>query len=182
MVKLDIGCGRAAVEGFQSVDIRKEANPDYCFDVRHVPWPFDDESVDEVRCSHLLEHLTGEERIDFFNELYRIMKLGSVAQIITPAPFTHRYMQDPLHKFPMVVQEFYNYLNAKARHELHIEYYPITCNFSWTAFYKDDPLHEGENAYKKHSMQERRHNVNTQYDLVVTLVKLKPDEGIENAA
>jgi len=46
-------------------------------DVR-TKWPFDDDSIDEIHCSHFIEHLTAPERIHFVNEAYRVMKKGDL--------------------------------------------------------------------------------------------------------
>lgn len=72
-MKLDIGCGEHCQEGFEGVDIApcKGASiavpagepPRKHPDVKHVmnflafPWPFHDESVDEVFSSHVIEHI-----------------------------------------------------------------------------------------------------------------------------
>jgi hypothetical protein len=45
-----------------------------------------------------LEHLDGSERIDFFNELWRILKDGSGALITTPYAWNNRAIGDPTHK------------------------------------------------------------------------------------
>lgn len=180
IVRLDIGCGQNKREGFFGVDISKNVNPDYCFDVRKTPWPFEDNSIDEIYASHFVEHLDGTERISFFNEAYRVMKspkigddgveIKSTMTVITPAPFTHRYMQDPTHKFPMVVQEFYNYLHEESRKAMGVNHYPITCNFEWNGFFQEQPeAVAGRNdEYKQHAA---RHLINTLLDLVVTLTK-----------
>jgi len=169
-LRLNLGSGPKPIKGFKSVDIRKDLNPDYCFDVTKFPWPFKNNSVDEVRCSHMLEHIDGKDRFPFFNELYRVMKMGAKAQFTTPAPFTHRYMQDPFHAFPMIVQEFYHYLHAPSREHLGVEWYPITCNFEWEGYYADDADNLCTNP--NDTQDRRRHNINTQYDLVVTLKKI----------
>lgn len=171
LLNLDIGCGETPREGFKGIDISSDVKPDYCLDIRKTPWPFKNESVSEVHCSHFLEHLDGMERISFFNELYRVMKTGATALFITPAPFTHRYMQDPTHKFPMVVQEFYNYLSKNARDGMRLTHYPLTCNFEWSGFFHENPeATAGRNdEYKQFA---GRHYINSLLDLQVTLKKI----------
>jgi hypothetical protein len=56
------------------------------------------DSVDEIYCSHMVEHLTWPERISFFNELGRIMKKGATGKIITPHWSSARYYGDPTHQ------------------------------------------------------------------------------------
>lgn len=176
-IRLNLGCGTGRtnergepLEGYTHIDISKDCNPDIVMDINKYPWPFKDESVNEAFCSHFLEHLDGMERIKFFNELYRVMKPNAVIKIITPAPFTHRYMQDPTHKFPIIVQEFYNYLNKDARKAMGIEHYPITANFEWSGFFQDNPeLMTGRNDEFRNF--HARHSINSLLDLVVTLTR-----------
>lgn len=176
-LKLNIGCGTCRtndrgelLEGYTHIDMSKDCNPDMVLDVTRLPWPFEDESVSEVYCSHFLEHLDGIERIAFFNELYRVMKSGATIKVITPAPFTHRYMQDPTHKFPMVVQEFYNYLHRESRKAMGVDHYPIHCNFEWGGLFIDNPeLMNGRNDEFRNF--HARHSINALMDLVVTLTR-----------
>lgn len=170
-LKLDLGCGKFPREGFKGVDVSSEVKADYVHDLKVYPWPFKDNSVEEVHCSHFLEHLDGIERIAFFNELYRIMKPNAQATFITPAPFTHRYMQDPTHKFPMVVQEFYNYLHAESRKSMGLEHYPLKCNFEWSGRFNIDPTSGLTGRNDEYIADRSRYNINVLADLIVILVK-----------
>lgn len=53
------------------------------WDVR-MGLPLPDNSVDLIRMSHLIEHLTLEEAHNLFSEIYRILKPGGLARISTP--------------------------------------------------------------------------------------------------
>jgi len=54
-----------------------------CWDLRRgIPWP--DSSVDLIRCSHLLEHLTLQEAKNLLVEMFRVLKPGGIARIATP--------------------------------------------------------------------------------------------------
>ena len=81
-MRLDLGCGKNPREGFVGVDVRDFGQEIVC-DLRGT-WKWEDASVDEVNCSHFVEHLTGAERVNFFNELYRVMKPKATAFIVTP--------------------------------------------------------------------------------------------------
>lgn len=166
-------------EGFVGIDISPDAKASIVHDVRVTPWPFTDNSVEEIYCAHFFEHLDGIERMAFMNEAFRVMKtpyekdgvtIKSSITIITPAPFTHRYMQDPTHKFPMVVQESYNYFNKAAREQMGLKHYPIICDFDWTGFFQENPeAVGGRNDEYKHFAA--KHYINALLDLVVTLTK-----------
>jgi hypothetical protein len=58
-LRLDLGCGSTPKEGFDGVDISPNAKAKYVHDLNKMPWPFHDNSVDEVFSSHLLEHIPG---------------------------------------------------------------------------------------------------------------------------
>lgn len=142
-IKLDIGCGKNKQAGFVGIDIYDFPGVDIVADLRQhtwaaekvledmkprmVPftskahgdrWMFASDSVDQVHCSHFLEHLTnfGDrwERVYFFNELHRIMKVGATCQMIFPHWASNRYYGDPTHKEPFSEMGFY-YLNRAWR-------------------------------------------------------------------
>ena len=79
-LRIDIGCGVRCIEGFAGID-SMDFGQKYIHDVRKG-MPFEDNSVDEVHSSHFVEHLTGPERVMFFNELYRVMKIGAIGCIL----------------------------------------------------------------------------------------------------
>lgn len=115
-MKLDLGCGPNKKEGFIGVDILPfDGKVDQVVDLRVAPWPWENESVDEIHCSHFLEHLTGAERITFFNELYRVMKKDAKGMIITPHWSSGRAYGDMTHQWPPVVEMFWYYLDKSWR-------------------------------------------------------------------
>ncbi len=97
-VRLDLACGQVCAEGFDGVEIEQLPGVKYVHDLNVYPWPFATDSVDEARCSHYIEHLDGDEAMDFFVELHRILKPGSGAIIITPFGGHARAWQDFTHK------------------------------------------------------------------------------------
>jgi SAM-dependent methyltransferase len=104
-MKLDLGCGTQK-RGVDWVGCDSVAFPgvDKVFDLGTDIWPFDDNSVDEAYCSHVLEHLTNHngrwERVHFFNELSRVLKPEAKCQVIIPYWNSTRYYGDPTHKEP----------------------------------------------------------------------------------
>jgi hypothetical protein len=168
MIKLDIGCGPRKQEGFTGVDIQVFPGVDVVHDVRITPWPWEDSSVDEVFSSHFLEHLSGEERIGFFNELHRVMKPQAKAVIITP-DWSHACAYgDPTHKWPPLSGWYQLYLNKQWRdiNAPHVEY---TCDFDWVVGGSwDEWLNVRNQETRIFAMG---HYINSQRDLHVTLVK-----------
>lgn len=114
MVKLDIGCGKNKREGFIGVDQYPMENVDVVMDVREV-WPYENDSVDEVHSSHFVEHLTGVERVKFYNELHRVMKVGAKATIIVPHWASNRAYGDFTHQWPPVSEMSFYYLSKEWR-------------------------------------------------------------------
>ena len=56
-LKLNLGCGKRRREGFINVDSQPGCQPDLVLDLEALPWPWADDSVDEVDLIHVLEHL-----------------------------------------------------------------------------------------------------------------------------
>jgi len=79
-LRLNIGCGRRTIPGWVNVDAY--GNPDVKHDLGVFPWPFEDDSVDEILASHILEHLT--DWWGAFKECARILKPGGRLEIRVP--------------------------------------------------------------------------------------------------
>lgn len=79
-MKLNMGGVKGEKEGFKIVSLIDDA--DYKHDLNDYPLPFDDDSIDEIRASHILEHM--KEPLDFLQECNRIMKPGAIITIIVP--------------------------------------------------------------------------------------------------
>ena len=115
-MKLDIGCGKNKKEGFTGIDQYDMPGVDIVSDLTKK-WPVEDDSVEEVHCSHFVEHLTAKQRIHFYNELYRVMKTGAKATIIAPHWGSNRAYGDPTHQWPPVSEMSFFYLSRKWREE-----------------------------------------------------------------
>lgn len=114
-MKLNLGSGKSKLEGFIGVDIKQFPEVEVVHDLGKVRWPFDDDSCDEAVASHFLEHLSGKERIFFFNELFRVLKRGAKCTIVTPHWASTRAYGDVTHQWPPVSEFFYFYLSKAWR-------------------------------------------------------------------
>ena len=130
-MKLDLGCGKNKKDGFIGVDSRDFEGVDQIVDLTG-PWPWEDGSVDEVHCSHFVEHLTAPQRIHFVNELYRVLKPEGKAQVITPHWASTRAYGDLTHQWPPVCEMWFYYLSKdwRAVNAPHNDQY--TCDFAAT--------------------------------------------------
>jgi len=75
-IKLNLGSGENEMEGYINLDaIRGE----------HIyPLSYPDNSIDEVRASHVLEHFPHGQVLDVLKEWYRIIKPGGSIKIAVP--------------------------------------------------------------------------------------------------
>jgi predicted SAM-dependent methyltransferase len=80
MIKVNLGAGKDLKKDFINVYVVEDAEVKHDLDV--YPYPFKSNSVDYINCSNVLEHL--KEPMDFFKEVYRILKKGGRARIQVP--------------------------------------------------------------------------------------------------
>lgn len=98
-LRLNLGSGQRPLDGFVNVDKYAAANPDVVHDLESFPWPWEDGSVDEVFCCHVMEHL-GEDvetYLGIWREVYRVMKHGAVLTVVVPHPRCDDFTNDPTH-------------------------------------------------------------------------------------
>jgi len=79
-MKLNLGCGNKKLEGYVNVDAC--GVPDVVCDLSVFPWPWLDNSIDEVFSEHFLEHVLDYEKTIL--EIHRILKPGGVIWFRVP--------------------------------------------------------------------------------------------------
>lgn len=88
-------------ENLTTVDIDEYSNPDVVFDLNNTPWPFEDDSFDEVHAYDVLEHLgsQGDYKSFFeqFSEIYRILKPDGMLFVSVPSLVSPWLWGDPGH-------------------------------------------------------------------------------------
>lgn len=117
IIRLDIGCGKNKQVGFTGVDQFPMDGVDIVCDVRYGPLPYKDGTVDEVHCSHFIEHLTALERVRFMNELYRVLRVGGKVTLVAPHWCSNRAYGDMTHCWPPVSEMWFYYLSKTWRHD-----------------------------------------------------------------
>ncbi len=88
-VRLDLGCGYYKKNGFIGLDNfygadsqrKTETGPDIEIDLMANPIPFNDGTVDEIFCSHYLEHVDIGQML---GEIYRVLKPTGALQVVLP--------------------------------------------------------------------------------------------------
>lgn len=178
MVKIDLACGDNKKEGYKGVDIVETSSTDIVHDLTQYPWPFEDESVDEVHCSHYVEHIphelnNGDNRdglIQFMDELHRVMKPGAKATIIAPYYKSERAFGDPTHR-RYIGDLSFPYFNKEWRDNNKLSHYDINCDFDIRfSYYVENELTLKSEELRKESFKKEWNAIN---DIIVELTKKK---------
>ena len=95
-MKLDIGCGISKKNNYLGVDKLSLPGVDYVHDLDTFPYPFKDNSVDEIWMDQVLEHLNDPVKV--VEELFRICK--DKTKIVIGVPYFRSFYStiDPTHK------------------------------------------------------------------------------------
>src|SRR6516162_7107644 len=103
-MKLNLGCGSQILEGWVNVD--RIGKPDQVLDLETFPWPWPDNSADEILLNHVLEHLGQQPDvfIAIMRELYRVCRDGATLQIRVPHPRHDNFLTDPTHVRPVTAR------------------------------------------------------------------------------
>jgi predicted SAM-dependent methyltransferase len=95
MTKLDLGCGSSKREGFLGVDSLQLPGVDIVHNLTQFPYPFEDNSIEEIWMDNVLEHLPNPLRV--MEELHRICKNGARVNIAVPYFRSFYSAIDPTH-------------------------------------------------------------------------------------
>lgn len=79
---LNLGAGNKRLSGYVNIDSREECNPDLVCDIRKLP--YDDNSIDKILASDILEHAGRLEIADVLKEWFRTLKPKGLLIIKTP--------------------------------------------------------------------------------------------------
>lgn len=77
--KLDLGSGPRPVEGFRGVDEQPITDYEVSFDTG-LPWPFEDDSIEALRASHVIEHID----LAYTPEWAKAGRVGNAWDVATP--------------------------------------------------------------------------------------------------
>ena len=110
--ELLIGCGESRVKklsldgqpewsNLMTLDCYPECQPDVLHDLNDTPYPFEDDTFDEVHAYEVLEHIgkQGDWKafFDQFGEIHRILKPGGLLLATTPMWDSLWAWSDPSH-------------------------------------------------------------------------------------
>ena len=94
--KLNLGCGKDIRKGYINIDFIKYPGIDVTHNLNEYPWPFHDNTFDEIYASHILEHL--EDLKKTMQEMKRICKNYATIEIRVPHFSCGVSYRDPTHK------------------------------------------------------------------------------------
>jgi SAM-dependent methyltransferase len=92
---LDVGCGAKKWPGAIGLDISSDTDADVVHDLNEFPYPFEDDSFDQVLMQDVIEHV--HEPIRVMDELHRICRPGARIQLRTPHFSSMLAYSDPTH-------------------------------------------------------------------------------------
>ena len=151
-MNVDLGCGSWKQAGFTGVDKDPNSDADIIHDIEKG-LPFEDDSVDLVSASHILEHI--HDTMAIMDEIWRVCKHGSQVAISLPHYQSIGAWQDPTH--------------VKA--------------FTEVTFCYFDPTHDLYNIYKPRARFKIEHlawNINGNIEVVLKCLK-EDDDGKDSA-
>lgn len=95
-MKLNLGCGMDVLEGYVNIDRVKLEGINIIHDLNSFPYPFEDNTFEEIRARSIFEHLDNLQEV--LEELWRISKSGTIIDIWVPHFASLGAFVDPTHK------------------------------------------------------------------------------------
>jgi hypothetical protein len=93
---LNIGSGARKMEGAVNVDLVSWTAPDVVHDLNQLPWPFADDTFEEVHAYDVIEHL--DNVVVVMEEVHRVSVNGAAVHVTVPHFSSSNAFTDPTHK------------------------------------------------------------------------------------
>ena len=102
-MKLNLGCGKDYIDDWINVDFYDDSKCDVIHDLEEFPWPWEDDSVSEIKIIHTLEHLGADWKvyIKILQEMYRVCEDDAEIMVAVPSPWHWNFTSDPTHVRPV---------------------------------------------------------------------------------
>lgn len=94
---LDVGCGVKKFAGSIGIDNNPRTKADVLCDLDHFPYPFRDNSFDQLRAIHVIEHVANVIRT--MEEFHRLVRPGGSVILETPHYTDFSSFCDPTHRW-----------------------------------------------------------------------------------
>ena len=95
-MKLQIGAGGKAKEGWVNLDLAPLPGINVVHDLNVYPWPFEDNQFEYILAIDVLEHL--DNLVKAMEEIHRILKKDGVLELRVPFWNSYSFNTDPTHK------------------------------------------------------------------------------------
>lgn len=83
MKKVNLGCGNRYAKGWINLDFNSNTTDVISHNLL-TPLPFNDNEIDAIYCSHVLEHFSREEGKRLIENCYKKLKFGGILRIVVP--------------------------------------------------------------------------------------------------
>jgi predicted SAM-dependent methyltransferase len=90
-MKLNLGSGQdKLIDGYTNVDNK--------FGLSVYPLDYEDNTIDEIRASHILEHFSHRQTLAVLREWNRVLKIGGIIKISVPdfTKLIHDFIEHPM--------------------------------------------------------------------------------------
>lgn len=94
-MKLNLGCGKDYRVGYVNVDIRKDVGADTIWNLEDFPYPWGNNSIEDIFAKDVVEHITYHKQNQMLAEFYRILQPEGFLEIYCPdleALWEHYYI------------------------------------------------------------------------------------------
>lgn len=116
---LDIGCGANKVAGAVGMDVNPRTAADVIHDLDDLPYPFADDSFDEVIGRHVIEHVQNPMAV--MAELHRITRAGGTVKLLAPHWTNPDFATDLTHRNHLNSYSFRNLTAERAVFDFYTE-------------------------------------------------------------
>ncbi len=83
MKKVNLGCGNRYAKGWINLDVRTDSCDVVPHDLLH-PLPFNDNEIDVIYCSHVLEHLSRAAGKELMQSCFNKLKPNGILRVVVP--------------------------------------------------------------------------------------------------
>lgn len=104
MKKLNLGCGLDVRKDCVNLDLVKLPGIDVVHDLNKFPYPFKENTFDEILCLNVLEHV--RDFVKVLGELHRISKPDAIIVVSVPYWNSNLAWADPQHKRGFTLDTF----------------------------------------------------------------------------
>lgn len=94
---LDVGCGLNKRAGAIGIDLNPRSRADVLCDLDYFPYPFRDNSFDELQAVHVIEHVA--DVMKSMEEFHRLVRPGGIVKLSTPHYTDFSSFCDPTHRW-----------------------------------------------------------------------------------